>query len=266
MFSSETCALDTIGATFVRDVKPGELVLADAQGLHSHQLIDGEEKLDIFEFVYFARPDSMLLGKRVDQVRKAFGRQLAQECAVTLDVVVPVPDSAISAALGFCQESGIPFDHGLIKNRYINRTFIQPAQKLREREVALKLNPIPEILAGKRVGVVDDSIVRGTTATKLVERVRKAGAREVHLLISAPPVVYPDFYGIDTPCQTNLIAFTVPLDQIAQQVGADSVQFLSYKGLIAATGLPEATFCTSCFTGIYPAPLGERVKEVTTPI
>lgn len=262
IFSSETCAFDTIGATFVRDVRPGELVIIDEQGLHSHQLMTGKEQLDIFEFVYFARSDSMLLGKRVDQVRKAFGRQLAKESTVKLDVVIPVPDSAISAALGFSQESGVRFDHGLIKNRYINRTFIQPAQKLRERDIAMKLNPIPEILAGKKVGVVDDSIVRGTTAKKLVTRIRQAGASEVHLLISAPPVIYPDFYGIDTPSQSQLLAYTVPLHQIAQFVGADSVQFLSYKGLIKATGLPESVFCTSCFTGKYPASIGDRAKEV----
>ncbi len=260
--ASESCALDTIGATFVRDINPGELLEISATGLHSTQIKRGTQKLDIFEFVYFSRSDSLLLGKRVDTVRKEFGRQLAKECTIAADVVVPVPDSAISAALGFAAASGIPFDHGLIKNRYIHRTFIQPAQKLRENYVALKLNPIPDVIAGKRVILVDDSIVRGTTAKKLIERIRQAGAKEVHLVISSPPVRFPDFYGIDTPNQKDLIAFTHTQKEIAKSIGADSLHFLSYKGMIAATGLPEKLFTTSAFTGIYPAKIGKKKREV----
>jgi amidophosphoribosyltransferase len=263
--ASETCALDTIGATFVREIKPGELIEISAAGLRTEQIVRGTQKLDIFEFIYFARSDSQLLGKRVDTVRKNLGRELARECTIAADVIVPVPDSAISAALGYARESGIPFDHGLIKNRYIHRTFIQPAQKLRENHVALKLNPIPEIVEGKSVALVDDSIVRGTTAKKLVERVRLAGARAVHLLIPAPQVQYPDFYGIDTPKQTDLIAFSHSEEEIAQIVGADSVHFLSYDGMIRATELPERVFSTSCFTGHYPAKIGKRSKEICTP-
>lgn len=262
VFSSETCALDTIGATYIRDVKPGEMVVVNDKGLKSYQLAPGDEKLDIFEFVYFARSDSMLLGQRVDTVRKNLGKILAQECQIKADVVIPVPDSAISASIGFAQESGIPFDHGLIKNRYIHRTFIQPAQRLREKDVNMKLNPIPEVINGKKVAIIDDSIVRGTTAKKLVERVRSAGAKEVHLLISSPPVVYPDFYGIDTPKQRDLVAFQMPVAKIAAYVGADSVHFLSYAGLIKATGLPERVFSTSCFTGEYPSDIGERMSEI----
>lgn len=263
VISSETCALDTIGASYIRDVKPGEMITISNKGLHSTQLFAGKEQLDIFEFIYFARSDSMLLGKRVDQVRKALGRQLAVETKTKLDVIVPVPDSAISAALGFSRESGVPFDHGLVKNRYIHRTFIQPAQKLREDQVRMKLIPIPEVLAGKRVGVVDDSIVRGTTAKQLVALIRRAGAKEVHLLITSPPVRYPGYYGIDTPCQADLIAHTHPEKDIASLVGADSVQFLSYDGLIKATGISEKYFCTACFSGKYPVSLKERMKEVT---
>ncbi|MEX0895855.1 MAG: amidophosphoribosyltransferase [Patescibacteria group bacterium] len=262
VFSSETCALDTIGATFVRDIAPGEMVVVTAHGLKSHQLQPGDEKLDIFEFIYFARSDSMLLGKRVDVVRKNLGRQLARETDLAADVVIPVPDSAVSAAIGFAQESSVPFDHGLIKNRYIHRTFIQPAQRLREKTVNMKLNPIPESISGKRVAIIDDSIVRGTTAKSLVERVRSAGAAEVHLLISSPPVVYPDFYGIDTPRQTDLIAFEMPIKKIVKYVGADSLHFLSYQGMIKAIELPESTFCTSCFTGKYPSSIGKRSREI----
>lgn len=263
VLASETCALDTIGASFIRDVKPGEVIVINDRGLKSYTLAPGEEKLDIFEFVYFARSDSLLLGQRVDSVRKNFGRILAEECQIKADVVIPVPDSAVSAAVGFAQASGIPFDHGLIKNRYIHRTFIQPAQRLREKSVNLKLNPIREIIAGKSVAVIDDSIVRGTTAKQLVERIRSAGAKEVHLLISSPAVRYPDFYGIDTPKQRDLIAFTMPIKEITRYIGADSLHFLSYEGLIKATGLPESVFSTACFTGIYPSDLGARKLEVT---
>lgn len=261
--SSETCAFDTIGAQFLRDVRPGEMVVFNKNGLQTQQVADGEQKLDIFEFVYFARPDSVLLGQSVNEVRRNLGRNLAQEYPVEADVVVPVPDSAIPAALGYSKASGIPFDHGFVKNRYIHRTFIRPTQKLREKDVNLKLNPLPQVLAGKRVVIIDDSIVRGTTSRQIVEMVRAAGAKEVHLLISSPPVRFPDFYGINTPRQDELIAARMSLEEIRQFVGADSLYYLSSPGLIEATGLPEYVFSTSCFTGVYPIDIRERAREIT---
>ncbi|MBI2442670.1 MAG: amidophosphoribosyltransferase [Candidatus Levybacteria bacterium] len=262
VFSSETCALDTVNARYLRDVLPGELVIADKHGLHSYQLAKPTPKLDIFEFVYFTRPDSILLGKRVAEVRKNLGRNLAREAKVKADVVIPVPDSAVPAALGYAEVSKIPFDFGLVKNRYIGRTFIMPDQRLRDRGVQMKLNPIGESIKGKRVVVIDDSIVRGTTAKKLVKLLRDAGAKEVHLMSSCPPTRFPDFYGINTPTQAELIAATMPIQKIKEFIGADSLHYLSYKGLIDATGLPEDTFCTSCFTGIYPIDIGENEKHI----
>ena len=262
VFSSETCALDTVNATYLRDVEPGEMVIADANGLHSYQLAKPNLKMDIFEFVYFARPDSVLLGKRVAEVRKNLGRILAKEAKIEADVVIPVPDSSIPAALGYAEASGIPFDFGLVKNRYIGRTFIMPDQRLRDRGVQMKLNPIRESIEGKRVIVIDDSIVRGTTAKKLVKLLRDTGAKEVHLMSSCPPVRFPDFYGINTPTQAELIAATMPIKKIETFIGADSLHFLSYKGTIEATGLPESTFCTSCFTGIYPIDIGDNEKDI----
>lgn len=262
IFSSETCALDTVNAKHVRDVRPGEMVVLSKKGMESIKLARPKQKLDIFEFVYFSRPDSILLGKRVYDVRKNLGRQLARECKIKADVVIPVPDSAIPAALGFSQESKIPFEYGLVKNRYIGRTFIMPDQKLRDRGVQMKLNPIGEIIKGKRIIVIDDSIVRGTTAKKLVKMIRDAGAKEVHLLSSCPPVRFPDFYGIDTPQQKDLIAANMTIPQIETYVGADTLRYLSYKGLIKATGLSEDLFCTSCFTGDYPIDIGEHAKFI----
>jgi amidophosphoribosyltransferase len=250
--SSETCAIDAVGGTFLRDVRPGELVVMDENGMRSVQLEPGKEQLDIFEFVYFARPDSMLLGRRVNEVRRQFGIRLARECPVDADVVIPVPDSGVPAAVGYAGETGIPFDIGLVKNRYIHRTFIQPAQRLREVGVQLKLNPIAEVLRGRRVAVVDDSLVRGTTARQIVAMLRHAGARAVHYLVSSPPVRYPDIYGIDLPSPADLVAATKSVDEIRQSIGAESLTYLSYDGMIAATGLPEDHFSTACFNGVYP--------------
>ncbi|MDO8503770.1 MAG: amidophosphoribosyltransferase [bacterium] len=265
VFSSETCAFDTINATNLRDVKPGQMVVVSSRGLKSYQLAQGQQKLDIFEFVYFARPDSILLGKSVNEVRRKLGINLAREYPIKADVVIPVPDSGVPAALGYSQESGIPFDIGLIKNRYIHRTFIRPAQRLRDNDVKLKLNPLPSVLKGRRVIVIDDSIVRGTTSKKLVSLIRRAGAKEVHLLISSPPFKFPDFYGIDTPNQRDLIAARKTVPEIEQFIGADSLHYLSYKGLIKSTGLPESLFSTSCFTGVYPIDIAERSLEVSRP-
>ncbi len=262
VFSSETCALDAIKAKFIREVKPGEIVVISKKGLNKTQAVKPNQKLDIFEFIYFARPDSYILGKSVNEVRRRLGIYLAKEHKIKADVVVPVPDSAIPAALGYSLESKIPFDHGLVKNRYIHRTFIRPAQKLRNKDVELKLNPIKEIFQGKKVILIDDSIVRGTTSQKLVALVKKAGAKEVHFLISSPPVRFPDFYGIDTPSQAELIANRLDEKGIAKEIGADSVRYLSYKSTLKAIGIAESNLCTSCFTGIYPIPIGNREKEI----
>jgi amidophosphoribosyltransferase len=260
--SSETCAFDTISATHLRDVEPGEMVILTETGITSYTLAPAQQKLDIFEFVYFARPDSYLLGKSVYEVRKNLGRELALEFPVRADLVIPVPDSAVPAAIGYAQASGIPFELGLVKNRYIGRTFILPDQQLRDRGVQMKLNPLQEILRNRRVIVIDDSIVRGTTARKLVKLIRDAGAAEVHLMSSSPPVIYPDFYGIDTPSQKELIASHMSIAEIERYIGADSLSYLSYKGMIKATGLPESVFCTSCFTGKYPIDIGDHKRSI----
>ena len=262
VFSSETCALDTIDAAFVRDVMPGEMVVADEKGMHAYQLSPGQQKLDIFEFIYFARPDSILLEKSVNEVRRNLGRNLAHEHKLKADVVIPVPDSAIPAAIGYAQASGIPFDHGFIKNRYIHRTFIRPAQRLRESDVHMKLNPLPQVIKGKDVVIVDDSVVRGTTSKKIVEIVRNAGAKKVHLVISSPPVTFPDFYGIDTPSQKDLIAANLSITEIKDYIEADSVNYLSLELTVQATGLSQENFSVSCFTGEYPISIGDRMREI----
>ncbi|HMS22325.1 MAG TPA: amidophosphoribosyltransferase [Candidatus Levybacteria bacterium] len=263
--SSETCAIDTVSAEYLRDVNPGEMVVISQNGLRSYKLENASQKLDIFELVYFARPDSILLGKRVHNIRRRLGQELAREVKIDADVVIPVPDSAIPAAIGYAAASGIPFDFGLVKNRYIGRTFILPEQRLRENSVQMKLNPIHDIIDGKKVIVIDDSIVRGTTLRKLVELLKKTGAKEVHVLSSSPPVVYPDFYGIDTPDQKELIAFHKTIQQIQEYIGADSLHYLSYDGLIKATDLSEDLFCMSCFTGEYPIDIGENYKSIGVP-
>ncbi|QQG40820.1 MAG: amidophosphoribosyltransferase [Candidatus Levyibacteriota bacterium] len=262
IFSSETCALDTVSAKNLRDVTPGELVVISEKGLKSQILAKPNQKLDIFEFVYFSRPDSKLLGKRVYKMRENLGKLLAKEYPIKADVVIPVPESSIPAATGYANALKIPLEFGLVKNRYIGRTFIMPDQKLRDRGVQMKLNPIEELIIGKKVVLIDDSIVRGTTSKKIVSMVRNAGAKEVHLLISSPPVKYPDFYGINTPFQKDLIAANMTVSEIEKFVGADSLNFLSYEALIKATELPESLFCTSCFTGKYPIDIGDNAKHI----
>lgn len=263
IFSSETCAIDTVNATYIRDVKPGELVVVNEDGLHSQQLAVPTQKLDIFEFIYFSRPDSTLLGKRVHDVRKNLGKELAREFSLKADVVIPVPDSAIPAAIGYAETLRLPIDFGLVKNRYIGRTFIMPDQKLRDRSVEMKLNPIKEVIDGKRVVLVDDSIVRGTTARKLVKMVRNAGAKKVYLLSSCPPIRFPDFYGIDTPNQAELIAANMTVKNVEKFIGADKVCYLSYAGMIKATGLSKDMFCTSQFNGDYPIDIGENKNKIS---
>jgi amidophosphoribosyltransferase len=262
--ASETCAFDTVGAAFLRDVKPGELVSISAEGMKTRQVVRARTKLDIFELVYFARPDSIIMERKVNEVRRNLGRNLAREFPLKADVVVPVPDSAIPAALGYAEVSGVPFDHGFIKNRYIHRTFIRPSQAMRERDVKIKLNPVPEVVMGKSVVVIDDSIVRGTTTGQLVEMLYGAGARKVHVLISSPPVKFPDFYGINTPKQEDLIAARMSVDEIRTHIGATSLGYLSYDGMIEATGWPKSKFSTSAFDGVYPIEIGERAREVAS--
>lgn len=259
--ASETCAFDTVGATFVCDVQPGEVVTIDERGLTHAQVMKPLPKLDIFELVYFARPDSIIQGLSVNEVRQNFGHELAREQDIAADIVVPIPDSAIPAALSYSQLTGIPFEMGLIKNRYIHRTFIRPNAQLREQDLRMKLNPMPQVIKGKRVVLIDDSIVRGTTTQKLVRMLRDAGATEVHVLISSPPVLYPDFYGINISSQSELIAARMSVEQIREHIGADSLGYLSFEGMIRATGRPAEEFCTACFDGVYPIEIGSEAKK-----
>ncbi|MCC7289482.1 amidophosphoribosyltransferase [bacterium] len=261
--ASETCAFDIIGAQFERDVLPGELIEIIDGELTSTIVRPAKEKLEIFEYIYFARPDSLLQGQRVNEVRRRLGHTLALEEPVEADVVIPVPDSSIPAALGYAEALNIEFDHGLIKNRYIHRTFISPGQQLRERAVQMKLNPLPEVVKDRRVVLVDDSIVRGTTTKQIVAMVREAGAREVHVRVSSPPVLYPDFYGINTPDQTKLIAGRLhSTQQVAAEIGADSLGYMSIEGMLGAIDRPAESLCLACFTGEYPIDLAERAAEV----
>ncbi|HEX3864214.1 MAG TPA: amidophosphoribosyltransferase [Stellaceae bacterium] len=258
ILASETCALDIIDADFVRDVEPGEIVIIDAQGLHSVKPFAREpERLCVFEYIYFARPDSVMDGRSVYEARKRIGRELARESPVDADIVVPVPDSGVPAALGYSQESGLPFELGIIRNHYIGRTFIEPTDQIRHLGVRLKHNANRADIAGKRVILVDDSIVRGTTSTKIVDMVRNAGAREVHMRISSPPTAFPCFYGIATPSRDQLLAARFDIDQIAKVIGVDSLAFISINGLYRAMGEAERDqraprFCDACFTGDYP--------------
>ncbi len=255
VFASETCALEQCGAEFVRDVQPGELVTVDASGLRSRRY--GDPSVAglghcIFELIYFARPDSHLFGESVHEVRLKLGRRLAQEAPMPADIVIPVPDSGNSAALGYSQASGIPLDYGYMRNHYVGRTFIMPDAAQRSGSVDMKLAVVKSVVEGKRVVVVDDSIVRGTTARRRVSALREAGAREVHLRISCPPIMHPCFFGIDFPSAGELVAATSGIHEIRDFVGADSLSFLSIEGLRSCVGQPE-DFCSGCFTGVYPA-------------
>ena len=256
VLSSETCGLDIVGAEFVDDVQPGEIVRIDSEGLHRRSHKNGERKaLCVFEFVYFARPDSDIDGSNVYLTRRRFGAQLAREHPVEADLVIPVPDSGISAAIGYAEEAGIPYAEGLIKNRYIGRTFIQPSQNMRETSVKIKLNPIRKVLAGKRVVVIDDSIVRGTTSAKIVQMIREAGAAEVHMRITSPPVRFPCHFGIDTQTSAELIANSHTPAEIKNIIGADSLGYLSLEGLYGVSGLKIDDHCSACFDGAYPIPV-----------
>lgn len=267
VLASETCAFDLIEAEYVRDIEPGELVRIDERGVHSRKLGGHGHPVAqcIFEHVYFARPDSLVFGRSVHSARIALGRVLADETPVEADVVIPVPDSGVYAAMGYAEQAGLPFQMGLVRNHYVGRTFIEPEQRIRHFGVRLKLNPVREILEGKRVVVVDDSLVRGTTSRKIVSMVRAAGAKEVHMRISAPPTKNPCFYGIDTPSSDELIASRMSIDEIAEHIGADTLGYLSRKGLFAAVeGQARETFgdaapwCDACFSGEYPIRLDDH--------
>jgi len=250
---SETCALDLIDATWIRDIEPGEVFIVGPEGEKSyHPFAPARKAHCIFEHVYFARPDSYVFGKSVNEVRTELGRRLAREKPADADVIVPVPDSGVCAATGYSEQSGIPLQMGLIRNHYVGRTFIEPHQSIRHFGVRVKLNPVKSILQGRRVVLVDDSIVRGTTSRKIVKMVRAAGASEVHLRISCPPTISPCFYGVDTPQRSELIGATHSIEEIRRFIGADSLGYLSLEGMLSAVGSEQKHYCTSCYTGEYP--------------
>ncbi len=265
IIASETCAFDLIGAKYERDVEPGEMVIINKDGMKSFRVLPSpKHAFCVFEFIYFARPDSNIFGNRnVNKKRKEFGRQLAREFPVDADVVIAVPDSGVPAALGFAEVSGIPFDHGLIRNHYVGRTFIEPRQAIRHFGVKIKLNPVRELLEGKRVVVVDDSIVRGTTSKKIVKMIREGGgAKEVHMRISSPPTMGPCFYGIDTPSRKELIAATHRVDEIKKYITSDSLCYLSLEGLLKVVPNPEK-YCMACFNDNYPVfTHQERIEQI----
>jgi len=253
--ASESCALDHIGAQFVREIEPGEILVIDSLGVKSSKKKNARKALCIFEYIYFARPDSVIQGKLLYPTREAMGKILAEEYPVDADFVMGVPDSATAAGIGYSNASGIPYCEGLLKNRYVGRTFIEPDQRIRELGVQLKFNPLARIIAGKRLVVVDDSIVRGTTTPHVVNLLKKAGAAEVHLRICAPPIRYPCFFGVDMATRWELIAARKTVPEIKEHIGADSLGYLSLDGLIQAVDLPRDNFCLACFTGGYPIPV-----------
>lgn len=265
VIASETCALDLINAAYIRDIEPGEMLIIDENGLRSMKAVASSRRAHcVFEFIYFSRPDSYIFGYRnVNEVRKEFGRQLARELQVEADIVIPVPDSGVPAAIGFSEESGIHFDFGLIRNHYVGRTFIEPKQSIRHFGVKIKLNPVKQLLDGKRVIVVDDSIVRGTTSKKIVKMLRElGGAKEVHMRISSPPTIGPCFYGIDTPTRHELIAYTHMLEETRKYITADSLSYLSIDGLKKI--VPDSyDFCRACFDNDYPISFpGEHLEQL----
>ena len=271
ILASETCALDIIGAKYVRDIDPGEVVVFDEEGAQSHKPFPPQSPRPcIFEYIYFARPDSIVGGRQVYEVRKEMGMQLGRESPAEADVIVPVPDSGVPAAIGYARQTNIPFEHGIIRNHYVGRTFIQPTQSIRDHGVRMKHSANRAVVAGKRIVLVDDSIVRGTTSRKIVQMMRDAGATEVHFRIASPPITHPDYYGIDTPEREKLLAATHDLEGMRQFIGADSLAFLSVDGIYRAMGLPgrdpaKPAFTDHCFTGDYPTPLPDQTGEVASP-
>jgi len=263
VLASETCALDLIDAAYIREIEPGEMVVINSSGVTStFPLKKAEPSHCIFEFIYFARPDSVVFGQNVYSIRKEFGRQLARESGVPADVVIPVPDSGVPAALGYAEEAGIPFDLGIIRNHYVGRTFIEPRQNIRHFGVKVKLNPVKDALKGKRVVVVDDSIVRGTTSKKIIKMIRSAGAAEVHMRISSPPTTHPCYYGIDTPTRQELIASSHSIEEIRKYITADSLGYISLDGVRKVVDQPM-NYCVACFCGNYPVPFpGELMLQL----
>lgn len=264
VLTSETSAFDLIGAKFIRDILPGEIVVINSSGITSYMPFERTiEAACMFEYIYFARPDSYIFGESVNLIRKKMGMELAREAGVEADIVIPVPDSGTPAALGYAQESGIPFDNGLIRSHYVGRTFIEPKQSIRHFGVRLKLNPVSELLKGKRVVVVDDSIVRGTTSRKIVAMIRDSGAREVHMRIASPPVRFSCFYGIDTPERKELIASRMSVDEVRSHLTADTLGYLSIEGMLKAVSSKPDRFCVACFSGEYPIPFTEEeIRQV----
>ena len=261
--ASETCVMDLIEAEFIREIEPGELILINDQGIQSFFPFNkAETKHCVFEHIYFARPGSFIFGEHVYTARKNMGRAMAQESPADVDIVVPVPDSGVVSAMGFAEESGIPFEMGLIRNHYVGRTFIEPQSQIRHFGVKLKLNAVKKIIAGKRVAIIDDSIVRGTTARKIVQMLRDAGAKEIHLRISAPPILHSCFYGIDTPTKEELIAHTHNLEETRQYLAADSLAYLSLEKMMEVLENGKKKFCSACFDGNYPVPIPD--KELDT--
>ncbi len=255
--ASETAALDIVGASYIREVEPGEFIAIDENGLRTERFAEPAPKGCLFEYVYLARPDTTISDQRVFTVRAETGRRLAREHPVEADLVIPVPESGTPAAIGYAEESGIPFGHGLVKNSYVGRTFIQPSQTIRQLGIRLKLNPLRDVIAGKRLIVVDDSIVRGNTQRALVSMLREFGAAEIHVRISSPPVKWPCFYGIDFASRAELIANNISVDEICRSIGADSLAYVELDELIEATGVPKDHLCRACFDGIYPVALPE---------
>ena len=253
--ASETAALDIVGASFVREVEPGELIAIDENGLRAKQFASPKRAGCVFEYVYLARPDTSINGRNVYDARVEMGRALAKEYPVEADLVIPTPESGTPAAIGFSQESGIPYGHGLVKNAYVGRTFIEPSQTIRQLGIRLKLNPLREVIKGKRIIVVDDSIVRGNTQRALVQMLREAGAKEIHVRISSPPITWPCFYGVDFATRAELIATGLAPDEVRMSIGADSLGYLSKEGMIQASEQKESELCTACFTGTYPIEL-----------
>ncbi|HXF87002.1 MAG TPA: amidophosphoribosyltransferase [Xanthobacteraceae bacterium] len=271
ILASETCALDIIGAKYVRDVENGEVVVFDEEGLHSHKPFPPmAPRPCIFEYIYFARPDSVVGGRPVYEIRKRMGAELAREAPADVDVIVPVPDSGVPAAIGYAQEAGVPYELGIIRNHYVGRTFIEPTQQIRQLGVRLKHSANRAVVAGKRIVLVDDSIVRGTTSSKIVRMMREAGAREVHFRIASPPITHPDYYGIDTPERDKLLAATHDLEGMRQFIGADSLAFLSIQGIYRAMGYAQRDpirpqFTDHCFTGEYPTGLTDLAAQSASP-
>jgi amidophosphoribosyltransferase len=265
VLASETCAFDLIDATYLRDVQPGEILVINREGLHSYFPLRKERPAHcIFEHVYFSRPDSLVFGRSVNKSRHKMGQQLAREHPADADIVIPVPDSGVAAAIGYSAESGLKFRFGLVRNHYVGRTFIEPKQSIRHFGVKVKLNPVRDLIEGLRVVLIDDSIVRGTTSKKIVQMVRHAGAREVHVRISCPPTIEPCFFGVDTPTREELIASNLTVDEIAEFIGADSLGYLSLEGMLRACGDPQGTrHCTACYNNDYPIKVTSAARTKT---